>query len=86
MRTSPSGAGDEHGALWRQTTLTEDGAGAAHCGAAASHDCWSPRTESLSYWAETGEVWTQSGHVLFATPLVSLERAAAERRETLPAQ
>ncbi|MFF5183078.1 hypothetical protein ACFY30_04710 [Streptomyces sp. NPDC000345] len=62
-------ARERHGVLWRQTT---EGAKAAKCGAAGSHACWSGLTESLSYWAETGEVWTQSGRVLFATPLGSI--------------
>jgi hypothetical protein len=62
--------------LWRQTADKKDGATAAECGGAGSHHCWSPRTASLSYWAETGEVWTQSGRVLFAVPLASVERAA----------
>ncbi|MFF4659583.1 hypothetical protein [Streptomyces sp. NPDC001381] len=67
---SRAAAGRErHGVLWRQTT---EGAKAAKCGAAGSHACWSGHTESLSYWAETGEVWTQSGRVLFATPLGSI--------------
>ncbi|MBO7938459.1 MULTISPECIES: hypothetical protein [Streptomyces] len=47
----------------------------ALCDDAESHRCWSPQTESLSYWQETGEVWTQSERVLFALPLMSLTRA-----------
>ncbi|MFI7499717.1 hypothetical protein ACIBVL_14705 [Streptomyces sp. NPDC049687] len=66
-----AGDGKRHGVLWRQTT---EGAAAAECGdTTESHDCWSGRTESLSYWAETGEVWTQSGRMLFATPLGPLD-------------
>ncbi|MER5436165.1 hypothetical protein [Streptomyces sp. NPDC002588] len=79
-------AGKLHGVLWRQTTASKDDARAARCGAAGSYDCWSPRTESLSYWAETGEVWTQSGRVLFATPLASAERTAAQRPQKLADQ
>ncbi|MFF8972914.1 hypothetical protein [Streptomyces sp. NPDC014995] len=62
-----------HGTLWRQDT---DGSRAATCGADSSHHCWSPRTESLSYWAETGEVWTQSDRVLFSLPLASIDGSA----------
>ncbi|MFJ8106345.1 hypothetical protein [Streptomyces sp. NPDC096132] len=68
-----AGARERHGVLWRQTT---EGAEAAECGTAESHDCWSGHTESLSYWAETGEVWTQSGRMLFATPLGSVDGSA----------
>ncbi|MXM63827.1 hypothetical protein GR925_10270 [Streptomyces sp. HUCO-GS316] len=67
------GASDEqdgHGTLWRQNT---DGAKATQCGSDETHHrCWSPRTESLSYWEETGELWSQSGRVLFALPLDSV--------------
>jgi hypothetical protein len=61
------------GTLWRQD---RDGSRAATCGADGSHSCWSARTESLSYWAETGEVWTQSGRVLFSLPLASIDGSA----------
>lgn len=71
--TRAAGAGEERGTLWRQD---EDGSRAASCGAAESHSCWSTQTESLSYWAQTGEVWTQSGRVLFALPLASIDRSA----------
>ncbi|MFG3265238.1 MULTISPECIES: hypothetical protein [Streptomyces] len=67
------GAGDGHGTLWRQDA---DGARGVRCGADDSRACWSPRTESLSYWAQTGDVWTQSGRVLFALPLASIDRSA----------
>lgn len=70
---SRGGAEDGRGTLWRQDA---DGARAARCGADDSRDCWSPRTESLSYWAQTGDVWTQSGRVLFALPLASIDRSA----------
>ncbi|MFC9287393.1 hypothetical protein [Streptomyces sp. NPDC057052] len=70
---SRGGAEDGRGTLWRQDA---DGARAARCGADDSRDCWSPRTESLSYWAQTGDVWTQSGRMLFALPLASIDRSA----------
>ncbi|WP_416978301.1 hypothetical protein [Streptomyces sp. T028] len=81
-----AGGGDRHGMLWRQTTAKKDGARAAECGTAGSHACWSTRTESLSYWAETGEVWTQSGRVLFATPLSAIASTASEHPASMPAQ
>ncbi|MFH8801417.1 hypothetical protein ACH4F6_17740 [Streptomyces sp. NPDC017936] len=72
-------AGDERrGTLWRQDA---DGAGVATCGSGDRHDCWSTGTESLSYWAATGEVWTQSGRVLFSLPLASIDRTAPRRAE-----
>ncbi|OIJ63391.1 hypothetical protein [Streptomyces mangrovisoli] len=63
---------DGHGTLWRQDTR---GARAAHCGSDGSRRCWAGRPRSLSYWAETGEVWSQSGRTLFALPLASIDRA-----------
>jgi hypothetical protein len=61
---------DGHGTLWRQN---RSGAEATQCGSDERHHrCWSPRTESLSYWEETGELWSQSGRVLFALPLASV--------------
>ncbi|MFD9394509.1 hypothetical protein ACFWBB_28375 [Streptomyces sp. NPDC060000] len=80
--TRAAGQQDEHGTLWRQDAGKTDGqadgkkgkAQAAVCGAKETHDCWSPRTESLSYWEATGEVWTQSGRALFALPLTSIDR------------
>ncbi len=67
-----TGSGDGHGTLWRQTV---DGARATRCGAEDRRNCWSPDTASLSYWEESGEVWTQSERMLFALPLASLDRA-----------
>ncbi|MDL5204489.1 hypothetical protein [Streptomyces sp. ALI-76-A] len=67
-----SGSDDEHGSLWRQTT---DGARVTRCGSDERLDCWSPQTPSLSYWEESGEVWAQSGRVLYALPLTSIDRA-----------
>jgi hypothetical protein len=65
---SPGG----HGTLWRQDT---DGARAARCGTDGTRHCWSGGSGSLSYWEETGEVWSQSGRMLFALPLTSIGRA-----------
>ncbi|MEV2210180.1 hypothetical protein AB0H86_01440 [Streptomyces sp. NPDC050997] len=67
-----AGSGDGHGTLWRQT---EDGAQATRCGSEERRNCWSPDTPSLSYWEESGEVWTQSERMLFALPLASMDRA-----------
>ncbi|MEU1401085.1 hypothetical protein ABZ471_01735 [Streptomyces sp. NPDC005728] len=67
-----SGSGDGHGGLWRQDT--ED-AKAAHCGSDASHRCWARSAGSLSYWQETGEVWSVSDRMLFAVPLAVLDRS-----------
>ncbi|MEU5276248.1 hypothetical protein AB0G87_07540 [Streptomyces asoensis] len=81
--TRAAGPRDDHGTLWRQedSAKADDGAGgkahepgAAVCGAEETHSCWSPATESLSYWEATGEVWTQSGRALFALPLASIDR------------
>ncbi|KUN40229.1 hypothetical protein AQJ30_05975 [Streptomyces longwoodensis] len=71
--TRPAGSGDERGSLWRQDP---DGARAARCGDESTQRCWSEGTPSLSYWEETGEVWTQSGRVLFALPMAALDDAA----------
>ncbi|MER6786138.1 hypothetical protein ABT330_16190 [Streptomyces sp. NPDC000658] len=78
--TGAAGPHDRHGTLWRQTTDAGkgddkgSGSGAAVCGSAQTHSCWSPQTESLSYWEATGEVWAQSGRALFALPLASIDR------------
>ncbi|MDH6625545.1 hypothetical protein M2271_003356 [Streptomyces sp. LBL] len=66
------GTGDGHGTLWRQTA---DDARATRCGSEERRNCWSPDTSSLSYWAESGEVWTQSQRMLFALPLASVARS-----------
>lgn len=63
---------EKHGTLWRQTG---EGARATLCGSDEERDCWSPRTPSLSYWAESGEVWSQSGRMLYSLPLDSIDRA-----------
>lgn len=75
------------GTLWRQTTST---AKAARCGPDEFHACWGRHTASLSYWQETGELWTLTegvpgdddrgdgpagGRVLYAVPLGSLDDA-----------
>ena len=67
--TRTSDTRDGHGTLWRQNA---SGAKATRCGSDESNRCWSGRTASLSYWAETGEVWSQSGRALFALPLASV--------------
>ncbi|MGW7204637.1 hypothetical protein [Streptomyces sp. NPDC054837] len=61
-----------HGTLWRQSAT---GARATRCGTDETRQCWSTESESLSYWEATGEVWSQSGRVLFAMPLASVDRA-----------
>jgi hypothetical protein len=65
-------AQDGHGGLWRQDTA---GAGAARCGADSSDRCWAQGAGSLSYWQETGEVWSLSDRMLFALPLAALDHA-----------
>ncbi|MEV7884667.1 hypothetical protein ACWD3I_15460 [Streptomyces sp. NPDC002817] len=65
-------ADDGHGTLWRQNAT---GARATRCGTDETRQCWSTEPESLSYWEATGEVWSQSGRVLFAMPLASVDRA-----------
>ncbi|MGW2488960.1 hypothetical protein ACWCV9_17350 [Streptomyces sp. NPDC001606] len=62
---------DGHGGLWRQDV---GGAKAARCGADASHRCWAASAGSLSYWQETGEVWSLSDRMLFCLPLAALDR------------
>ncbi|MEW2619395.1 hypothetical protein [Streptomyces sp. NPDC048106] len=66
------GSRDGHGGLWRQDTR---GATAAECGADATHRCWAESAGSLSYWQETGEVWSLSDRMLFAVPLAELDRS-----------
>jgi hypothetical protein len=64
----------QHAALWRQT---DSGAKAATCTADQSHACWGLGATSLSYWQETGELWTLTGtaadRVLYAVPLSSVD-------------
>lgn len=63
---------DGRGTLWRQDA---DTARATQCGSDDTQHCWSARTPSLSYWEATGEVWSQSGRMLFALPLTSVDRS-----------
>ncbi|WP_069763674.1 hypothetical protein [Streptomyces sp. LUP47B] len=63
----------DHGTLWRQNA--KDPAKAARCGTDDTRSCWSGESESLSYWEQTGDVWSQSGRVLFALPLASIDRS-----------
>ncbi|MET8579800.1 hypothetical protein ABZX39_02775 [Streptomyces collinus] len=65
------GGADGHGGLWRQDTR---GAKADRCGSDASRRCWAEGPGSLSYWQETGEVWSVSRRMLFAVPLATLDR------------
>ncbi|MFG3658478.1 hypothetical protein [Streptomyces sp. NPDC047706] len=65
-------AAGEHGTLWRQDG---DGARAARCGTDETYLCWSGPAQSLSYWEESGEVWSQSGRMLFSLPLATIDRA-----------
>ncbi|MDO0937530.1 hypothetical protein QQY66_39540 [Streptomyces sp. DG2A-72] len=67
-----AGTGAGRGTLWRQNG--ED-ARATECGADETHRCWSAHTASLSYWEALGEIWSQSGRVLFALPLASVDRS-----------
>ncbi|MEU3255468.1 hypothetical protein [Streptomyces sp. NPDC006997] len=69
-RASDGRAG--HGSLWRQDT---DGTRTARCGADGTYLCWSGSAESLplSLWEETGEVWSQSGRMLFSLPLSTID-------------
>jgi hypothetical protein len=69
-RTAGDGTG--RGMLWRQDAKD---ARAARCGADRSRQCWSAPSGPLSHPARTGEVWSQSGRMLFALPLTSLEDA-----------
>ncbi|MDO0910743.1 hypothetical protein QQM39_07730 [Streptomyces sp. DT2A-34] len=66
------GATDRQGSLWRQDT---EGAEATRCGSADAPRCWGVQAGPLSYWEATGEVWSQSGQMLFAVPLESIDRA-----------
>ncbi|WP_405951332.1 hypothetical protein OG588_38975 [Streptomyces prunicolor] len=65
-----AGADGGRGSMWRQDT---HGATATECGADETHRCWSAQSDSLSYWQETGEVWSVSGRMLFALPLNSID-------------
>ena len=65
-----AGSDGGRGSMWRQDT---HGAKATECGADETHRCWSAQSDSLSYWQETGEVWSVSGRMLFALPLNSID-------------
>ncbi|MEU8587492.1 hypothetical protein AB0C59_10905 [Streptomyces sp. NPDC048664] len=80
--------GGRHGTLWRQDA---SGASAAVCSADESRACWGRHTASLSYWRQSGELWTLTegatsgddargagtagGRVLYAVPLDSVDDA-----------
>ncbi|MFJ4205202.1 hypothetical protein ACIP2Y_37005 [Streptomyces sviceus] len=68
-----AGTEGDHGTLWRQNTSNP--AKATRCGADETRNCWSGESESLSYWEQTGDVWSQSGRTLFALPLASIDRS-----------
>ncbi|MFF4252439.1 hypothetical protein ACFY1L_14645 [Streptomyces sp. NPDC001663] len=63
---------DGHGTLWRQTAKDAE---ATRCGSDESQHCWSGQAGSLSYWEETGELWSQSGRMLYALPMNSVDRS-----------
>ncbi|WP_405888764.1 hypothetical protein OG762_35490 [Streptomyces sp. NBC_01136] len=73
-------SGGRHGTLWRQSG---SGTEAVQCTADQSYACWGLHTASLSYWQETGELWTLSGtgtdtvpeRVLYAVPLAAVDRS-----------
>ncbi|WP_231157472.1 hypothetical protein [Streptomyces sp. CNZ748] len=67
-----TGAPDERSTLWRQDL---EGARPVRCGADETYRCWSGPATSLSYWQATGDVWSQSGRMLFALPLASVDRS-----------
>ncbi|GGX82438.1 hypothetical protein [Streptomyces anandii] len=68
----PAGPHGVRGTLWRQDL---GGARAPECGSEDTHRCWGEGTGSLSYWPQTGELWSVSGRTLFALPLSSVDRA-----------
>ncbi|MER6349426.1 hypothetical protein ACWC10_31605 [Streptomyces sp. NPDC001595] len=67
-----AGAFDGRGTLVR---LDGDGAGTAQCGPDGTYQCWSGPAGPLSYWEETGEVWSQSGRMLFSLGLDTIDRS-----------
>ncbi|MGI5379065.1 hypothetical protein ACQEV2_33410 [Streptomyces sp. CA-251387] len=66
------GTNDRQGSLWRQDP---EGAEATRCGEENAPRCWGTQVGPLSYWEATGEVWSQSGRMLFALPLSSIDSA-----------
>ncbi|MCX5292184.1 hypothetical protein [Streptomyces sp. NBC_00183] len=63
---------DGHGTLWQQNARD---AKAAECRSDESNHCWTGQAGSLSYSEETGEVWSQSGRMLYELPLSSIDRS-----------
>lgn len=66
------GAFEGHGTLVR---LDGDRAESAQCGPDGTYQCWSGPAGALSYWEETGEVWSQSGRTLFSLGLNTIDRS-----------
>ncbi|MET9914262.1 hypothetical protein ABZZ74_47480 [Streptomyces sp. NPDC006476] len=50
------GGVDQHGILWRQNT--SGASAAANCGGDITYACWGMHTEGMSYWWNTGRLWT----------------------------
>jgi hypothetical protein len=68
----PAGPHGEHGTLWRQNV---HGSRTTECGTSDdTRHCWGDGRGSLTYWRQTGEVWSLSGRMLFAVPLPDVER------------
>ncbi len=75
-------SGGRHGTLWRQSGHTAE---AVQCTGDQSYACWGQHTASLSYWQETGELWTLTGaapdttpeRVLYAVPLTAVNKSLA---------
>jgi hypothetical protein len=73
-------SGGRHGTLWRQSGHTAE---AVQCTGDQSYACWGQHTASLSYWQETGELWTLTGadpdttpeRVLYAVPLTAVDKS-----------
>ncbi|MFF4488642.1 hypothetical protein ACFY0F_19470 [Streptomyces sp. NPDC001544] len=61
---------DGHGTLWAQDA---DGARSARCGSDATRHCWAEEAGSLSYWPQTGEVWSVTDRMLFSLPLTAID-------------
>ncbi|MDN3353160.1 hypothetical protein [Actinomadura sp. DC4] len=52
------GGVDQHGILWRQNAT--GASAAANCGGDITYACWGMHTEGMSYWWNTGRLWTQT--------------------------
>jgi hypothetical protein len=50
------GGVNQHGILWRQNTSTATAA--AYCGTDQTYARWGQHTEGMSYWSNTGRLWT----------------------------